>query len=129
MADTIPTDRRYTDEHEWTLLEDGIVVIGITHHAQEQLGDVVFLELPSAGTRLTEGKAFGVVESVKAVSDLYAPLSGEVVEINQALVDAPEGVNADPYGEAWMLKVRPDDVNRVQELLDAAAYAELLNHE
>ncbi|MFZ9889324.1 MAG: glycine cleavage system protein GcvH, partial [Myxococcota bacterium] len=110
-------------------LQDELVVIGVTHHAQEQLGDVVFLELPEVGTQLTKGKAFGVVESVKAVSDLYAPIDGEVVEVNQVLVDSPEGVNQDPYGAAWLLKLRASDSSDVDTLLDAAAYAALLKSE
>lgn len=126
MSDKIPDDRRYTEEHEWAKTEGDLVVIGITDHAQEQLGDVVFLELPEVGSRLEKGKAFGVVESVKAVSDLYAPLSGEVAEVNSELVDAPERVNQDPYGEAWMVKVKPDDEAAVGALMDAEAYQKLV---
>lgn len=129
MSENIPNDRRYTDEHEWAKKEGELVVIGITDHAQSQLGDVVFLELPDVGATLTKGKAFGVVESVKAVSDLYAPLSGEVVEVNNELVESPEGVNNDPYGEAWMLKIRPEEPSAVDELMDAAGYAELIQNE
>ena len=123
----IPADLKYTAEHEWVLPEgNGIVVIGITDHAQEALGDVVFVELPEIGRQLVRGKAFGVVESVKAVSDLYAPLDGEVVEVNAALVSTPEQVNAEPYGAAWMLKVRPKSSGDVDGLLDAAGYTALL---
>lgn len=129
MSDNIPSELRYTDEHEWARQDDDLVVIGITEHAQAQLGDVVFLELPEVGTQLEQGKALGVVESVKAVSDLYAPLAGEVVEVNDALVNNPEGVNADPYGEAWMLKIRPEDPNAFASLMDASAYAALLKAE
>lgn len=129
MSENIPNDRRYTDEHEWAKKEGELVVIGITDHAQSQLGDVVFLELPDVGGSLVKGKAFGVVESVKAVSDLYAPLSGEVVEVNNELIETPEGVNNDPYGDAWMLKIRPEEPTAVDELMDAAAYGELLKNE
>jgi glycine cleavage system H protein len=124
----IPDDLRYTDEHEWVKTEGDNAVIGITDHAQDQLGDVVFLELPEPGTNLSKGDAFGVVESVKAVSDLYAPIDGEVVEVNSDLVDAPEHVNADAYA-AWLIKVKPADAGAVEALLDAAAYAELLEKE
>ncbi|HEY1101369.1 MAG TPA: glycine cleavage system protein GcvH, partial [Myxococcota bacterium] len=103
----IPAELKYTAEHEWVRDEgDGVVVIGITDHAQEALGDVVFVELPEPGRQLSKGKAFGVVESVKAVSDLYAPLDGEVLEVNADVVNTPEQVNKAPYGEAWMLKVK-----------------------
>jgi glycine cleavage system H protein len=122
----IPADLKYTEEHEWVRVEGDVVVVGITDHAQGALGDVVFLELPEAGRTLARGKAFGVVESVKAVSDLYAPIDGEVVGVNEALVKAPEGVNQDPYGAAWMLKLKPKNAADVAGLLDAAAYTALL---
>ena len=121
----VPAGLRYTEEHEWVKAEGGVIVVGITDHAQSSLGDVVFLELPDPGKKLTKGKAFGVVESVKAVSDLYAPLDGEVVEVNKDLIAAPEGVNKDAYG-AWMLKVKPTNASDVDTLLDAAAYTALL---
>ncbi len=117
-----PTDRRYSQEHEWVRVEAERGTIGITDHAQSQLGDVVFLELPEVGGRLQAGESFGTVESVKAVSELYAPVSGEVVEINSALVDAPEKVNEDPHGEAWMVVVKLDDASAVDALLDADGY-------
>jgi glycine cleavage system H protein len=129
MSENIPEDLRYTAEHEWAKKDGDAVVIGITDHAQEQLGDVVFLELPDVGASLTKGDAFGVVESVKAVSDLYAPLDGEVTAINAELVDAPEGINADPYGDSWLLKIKPADDGAFDSLLDAAAYKELLANE
>ena len=122
----IPADLKYTEEHEWIKVDGVVVVVGITDHAQGALGDVVFLDLPEVGRKLSKGKAFGVVESVKAVSDLYAPLDGEVVEINKAIVDAPEGINKDPYGAAWMLKLKPTDPQAVDGLLDAAGYTALL---
>jgi len=122
----VPADLRYTKDHEWARREGDLVVVGITDHAQAQLGDVVFLELPEAGRAITAGDGFGVVESVKAVSDLYAPLSGTVVESNAALVDTPEGVNSDPYGAAWMVKIRPANARDVDGLLDAKAYEALI---
>ena len=123
----VPAQLRYTEEHEWTRLDpsSALVVIGITDHAQSSLGDVVFIELPDVGKKLVKGKAFGVVESVKAVSDLYAPLDGEVVEVNADLVKSPEQVNKDPYGAAWMIKVKT--TSSIDTLLDAAAYQKLLS--
>ena len=129
MSDQIPADRRYTDEHEWAQQDGDVITIGITAHAQEALGDVVFLELPEVGATLERGKAFGVVESVKAVSDLYAPLDGEVTEVNSELVDAPEGVNQDPYGAAWLLKLKPKSPTDLAGLLDADGYKALLDKE
>jgi glycine cleavage system H protein len=125
----IPEDCRYTEEHEWAKKDGDLIVVGVTDHAQEQLGDVVFLELPEVGAALQKGEPFGVVESVKAVSDLYGPLDGEVVEVNAELVDEPERVNSDPYGGAWLLKVNPADASAFDGLLDAAAYAELVAKE
>lgn len=117
-----PADCKYTKEHEWVRLEGETAAVGITDFAQQELGDVVFVELPEAGTSVTQGQTFGVVESVKAASDLYAPLSGEVVEANGALNDSPDTVNKHPYGEGWMLKVRPADLGEVSTLMDAATY-------
>ena len=119
-----PADCKYTREHEWVRLEGDVAVVGITDYAQTELGDVVFVELPAGGTTVSQGESFGVVESVKAASDLYAPLSGEVLEANPALQDAPELVNQQPYGGGWMLKVRPSDRRELDNLLDAAAYDE-----
>jgi glycine cleavage system H protein len=129
MTSALPTDRKYTAEHEWAKKDGDLVVVGITDHAQGALGDVVYLELPEPGRKITHGQAFGVVESVKAVSDLYAPLDGEVVESNKALVDAPEQVNKDPYGAAWMIKVRPAKATDFDGLLDAAGYEAVLAKE
>ena len=118
-----PADLRYTQEHEWARAEaDGTITVGITAHAAEALGDVVYCELPSAGDTLEAGATFGVVESVKAVSDLYAPLTGEVIATNEALEEAPEKVNEDPYGDGWMLRVKPADPDAYAGLMDAAAY-------
>jgi glycine cleavage system H protein len=121
----VPAGLRYTEEHEWVKEEGGVLLVGITDHAQSALGDVVFLELPDPGKKLTKGKAFGVVESVKAVSDLYAPVDGEVLEVNKDLVAAPENVNKDAYA-AWMLKVKPANAGDAGQLLDAGAYTALL---
>jgi glycine cleavage system H protein len=118
----LPKDLRYTESHEWVRREaDGTLAVGITDHAQEQLGDFVFVEPPKAGRKVKAGEAVGVVESVKAASDIYAPVAGEVVEANPELGGAPEKVNADAYG-AWMYRIRPDDAGAVDRLLDAAAY-------
>jgi glycine cleavage system H protein len=122
----VPAELKYTAEHEWVRVEGDLVVVGITDHAQDALGDVVFVELPEVGRALHKGKAFGVVESVKAVSDLYAPIDGDVVEVNAACVAAPEQLNKVPYGAAWMLKVRPKNAADVDGLLDAAGYSALL---
>lgn len=124
----IPEDLRYTDAHEWIReLGDGVVRIGITDHAQSQLGDVVFVQLPAVGDAVVAGTAVGEVESTKSVSDLYAPVSGTVVAVNDALQDTPELVNSGPYEEGWMLEVRlaEGDAPAVADLLDAAAYREL----
>ena len=118
----VPADLRYTREHEWARQEGGRVRVGITAFAQEQLGDVVFVELPKTGARLRAHQTFGVVESVKAVSDLFSPVSGEVAEVNAQLVKKPETVNQDPYGEGWMLIVTPSDAKEWDGLLTAAQY-------
>lgn len=124
---SIPSELRYTKEHEWVRSEDdGIVTIGVTDHAQDALGDVVFVELPDTGDMLDVGATFGAVESVKSVSDLFAPLSGEVVAVNQNLEDLPELINAEPYGQGWIIRVRPADASEFAALLDADAYAALL---
>jgi len=122
---TIPTDLRYTADHEWLKLEDGRARVGITAFAQDQLGDVVYVDVPPAGSRVSAGKPFGVVESVKAVSDLFSPITGTVVEANTKLVDAPELVNHEPYGGGWMLVIEPADPAEFEALLDAAAYEAL----
>ena len=117
-----PANLKYTKSHEWIRVEaDGTLTVGVTDHAQEALGDVVFLELPEAGRSVTAGEACAVIESVKAASDIYAPVSGEVVEFNQAAVDAPESVNADAYA-TWLFKIRPDAGADLGDLLDAAGY-------
>jgi glycine cleavage system H protein len=118
-----PDDLAYSKEHEWVRVDGSSATIGITSFAADELGDIVFVELPEPGSSLTQFATFGVVESVKAVSDLYAPVSGEVVEINEALRDAPELLNSDPFGEGWIAKVDLADATEVERLMDAAAYA------
>jgi glycine cleavage system H protein len=122
----VPADLRYTREHEWARQEGGRVRVGITAFAQEQLGDVVFVELPKVGTRVRAHQTFGVVESVKAVSDLFAPVSGEVVEANAELAPKPEVVNQDPYGRGWMLVVAPAEPKEWDQLLTAAQYEQFV---
>jgi glycine cleavage system H protein len=121
----VPADLKYTREHEWAKVDGDRARIGITAFAQEQLGDVVFVELPKVGAKVTAMKTFGVVESVKAVSDLFAPVSGEVVEVNDALPKSPELVNTDPYGQGWMLVIRMSNPKDVDGLLSAADYQKL----
>ena len=122
---TTPEDLKYTDSHEWVRHEaDGLVTIGITFHAQDMLGDVVFVENPKPGRQVKKGEECGVIESVKAAADIYAPLSGEIVASNDELADAPERVNQDPY-DAWLFRIRPADPAELSALLDAAAYEKL----
>ena len=122
-----PDDLKYTREHEWVRVDGAECVIGITDYAQEELGDVVFVEMPGIGAVISQDEPFGAVESVKAVSDLFAPVSGEVTEVNNDLEDAPETVNDDPYGEGWMIRVSLSDVGEIDSLLDAAAYEKLVD--
>ena len=119
-----PDDLAYSREHEWVRVNGSEATIGITSFAAEELGDIVFVELPEIGTALSQFGTFGVVESVKAVSDLYAPVSGEVTEVNEALRDAPELVNSDPFGEGWLMKVTLSDTSELDALMDAGAYAD-----
>ena len=119
----VPADRRYSAEHEWALIEDdGIVRIGISEFAQHELGDVIYVELPKVGTRVKQKDQMGEIESVKAVSDLFSPVTGEVVEVNAAVKDKPELVNEDPYNGGWLVKVKPDDAGELDALMDSAAY-------
>ena len=122
----IPADLRYTREHEWAKVETDKVRVGITNYAQEQLGDVVFVELPKVGAHVTQRQSFGVVESVKAVSDLFAPVSGEIVAVNGDLPKSPELVNQDPYGRGWMIVIAPSDKGEWEALLTAKQYEEFL---
>jgi glycine cleavage system H protein len=118
-----PENLRYSKEDEWVELADDVVTIGITDYAQDSLSDIVYLELPAVGATFAAGDIFGVVESVKAASDLFSPVSGEVVEVNDGLADTPEAVNEDPYGAAWMIKVKLSDAGEIDGLMDAATYA------
>jgi glycine cleavage system H protein len=125
-----PNELKYASTHEWARLEeDGSVTVGITDHAQNALGDVVFVELPDVGSDLTQGQEAGVVESVKAASDVYAPISGRVIAINEALEDAPETINGDPYHEGWFYRLEPSDVAELDDLLSAEAYQEQVENE
>jgi glycine cleavage system H protein len=123
---SIPDDLQYTKSHEWVRAEDGTVTIGITDHAQEELGDVVFVELPDVGDTIGAGDSFGTVESVKAVSDLYTPVGGEVVEVNSSLEDAPEKINDDPYGEGWIVKL---STSEEADLLSSEEYEKVVEEE
>ena len=130
MAYKTPANLLYASSHEWVTTDGDEVTVGITDYAQHALGDVVFVELPDVGRTLEQGDTFGAVESVKAASDLYAPVSGEVLEVNEALVDAPETVNSDPYTAGWMIKLRPRDFeNERASLMDAAAYEQHVANE
>lgn len=121
----VPTDLRYTKDHEWVRVDGDEATVGITAYAADSLGDIVFVELPEAGRRLEQAASFGVVESVKAVSDLYAPVSGEVLALNDDLGSRPEVVNSDPYGDGWMVRLRIADPAQLDDLLDAASYETL----
>lgn len=129
MSD-IPDSLRYASSHEWVRQEDdGSLTVGISDHAQQALGDLVYVELPEVGTSFAAGDACAVVESVKAASDVYAPVAGEVTAVNDALADAPELVNEDPYGEAWLFRLNPDNADDIEQLLDAAGYADVVANE
>jgi glycine cleavage system H protein len=117
-----PSDYRYTNEHEWVRVEGDLATIGITDYAQHELGDVVYVEMPKPGTKLKAGESLGTVESVKAVSDIYAPVSGEVTEVNSALADTPETINKDPHGKAWLIKLKLANSSELSKLMNAAAY-------
>ncbi|HEX3036092.1 MAG TPA: glycine cleavage system protein GcvH [Thermodesulfobacteriota bacterium] len=125
----IPEEFKYTKEHEWTNVEKDLVIIGITDYAQEALGEIVYIELPSEGDEITKGDPFGAVESTKAVSDLYAPISGEVVEVNEVLFHSPESINEDPYGNGWMIKVKPYDTNELKDLMEYDEYTDFVEKE
>jgi len=124
-----PENFRYTKEHEWVLAEGGIATIGITDHAQHELGDIVYVDLPKVGTALEAGKTLGSVESVKAVSDVYAPVSGEVTDANATLAESPETLNTDPHGAAWLVKLKMSNPGEVANLMDAAKYQEYIGAE
>lgn len=122
-----PENLKYTNEHEWIRVEGEFAYVGITDYAQEQLGDIVFVDVPSVGDALSLGEVFGTIEVVKTISDLFLPVSGEVLELNAALEENPELVNSDPYGEGWIIKVKPSDLSELDALLDADAYRKLIN--
>jgi glycine cleavage system H protein len=125
----VPDNLRYTKDHEWIRVDGDIATVGITDHAQQELGDIVFVELPKVGAQFDQSASFGSVESVKAVSDVYSPAAGEVTEVNSALADAPEKVNADPYGDGWIMKLRLRDAQQVAGLMSAADYTEYVGAE
>ena len=120
----VPVELKFLSSHEWVLVEDGVATIGVSDHAQELLGDLVYVELPEAGSTVAAGDSVGVIESVKAASDTYAPISGEIIEVNADLEDAPERINVDPYGDGWMYKMSIEDAEELENLLDAAAYSD-----
>ena len=122
-----PTDVKYTKEHEWIRVEGDIAYVGITDYAQEQLGDIVFVDIPTVDETLAAGETFGTIEVVKTISDLFLPVTGTILEQNEALADQPELVNQDPYGEGWIIKIKPADDANFDELLDAEAYKALVN--
>lgn len=123
---SLPSDLKYTKDHEWVRIEGDIATVGITHFAQGELGDIVYVEVETEGESLDREEVFGTVEAVKTVSDLFLPLTGEIVEFNTALEAEPEAVNEDPYGKGWMIKIKFSDSNELEDLLDAAAYQELI---
>ena len=123
---TYPEDLKYHPEHDWARIDGDVATFGITWYAQDALGEVVFFEPPEVGSEVSKDKAYAEVESVKAVSDVFAPLSGEILEVNEALSDTPENINADPYGEGWLVKVRLSDTSELESLLDVGAYKDLL---
>ncbi len=127
MSNSIPSELKYTKDHEWTKIEGDVAVIGITDFAQSALGDIVFVELPEAGKTLSHHQAFGVVESIKSVSDLYSPLAGTVLEVNKDVINSPELCNAEPYGNAWMIKIKLSNPAEVNALLSASDYQNFLS--
>ena len=124
-----PAGTQYSKEHEWVATEDTVATIGISDHAQDQLGEIVYIELPAVGDKISKDDPFGVIESVKAVSDIYAPVTGTVIEINEDLPESPEAVNEDPYGDGWLIKVKITDMSDLEDLMDAEEYTELLARE
>jgi len=125
----VPSELKFLSSHEWILIEGDVATIGVSDHAQELLGDLVFVELPEEGSSISAGDSVGVIESVKAASDTYAPVSGEVVEINSELEDSPERINDDPYGDGWMYKIKMEDSGEVSDLLDADAYTDSITED
>lgn len=122
-----PENVKYTNEHEWIRIEGDVAYVGITDYAQDQLGDIVFVDIPTVGESLSAGETFGTIEVVKTISDLFLPVSGEILEQNEVLAESPELVNKDPYGEGWLVKIRPSDLSEFDSLLDTEAYKTLVN--
>lgn len=122
----IPEELKYTKDHEWARIEGDVATVGITDYAQSELGDIVYVELPQIGKKTKQSESFGTIEAVKAVSDLFAPLSGEIVEVNNSLANQPEVINKDPYGEGWLVKIKFSNKNEINNLLDKSAYEELI---
>jgi glycine cleavage system H protein len=125
----IPEELKYTNEHEWVREEEDYIVIGITDFAQDALGEIVYIELPTEGDEINKGDSFGAVESTKSVSDLYAPVSGEVIEVNESLLDSPEIINEDPYGDGWMIKVKPFELDELQDCMNYDEYTDVIEKE
>lgn len=125
----VPSELKFLSSHEWVLVEDDVATIGVSDHAQELLGDLVFVELPETGNSVSAGDSVAVIESVKAASDTYAPVSGEIIEVNAELEDSPERINDDPYGDGWMYKIKMEDPDEVGDLLDADAYTETIEED
>ena len=125
----LPKELRYTDEHEWMMVEAGVATTGVTEHAQQMLGDVVFVEMPEIGTELIKDESFGVIESVKAASDIFAPVSGKVVELNEELGNHPEFINQSPYGKGWIIRVKMSNSDDINDLMDSEKYKEFLEKE
>ncbi len=125
----VPPGLKYSKEHEWVTAEESVATIGITDHAQDQLGEIVYIELPSVGEKISKDDPFGVVESVKAVSDIYAPISGTVAEVNEGLRESPEVINEDPYGDGWLIKIRVSDSSELDDLMDNEEYEEMVAKE
>ncbi|MFQ5540340.1 MAG: glycine cleavage system protein GcvH [Candidatus Binatia bacterium] len=123
-----PEGLKYSKEHEWVLVESDVAIIGITEYAQDELGDIVYVELPQVGEKISKDDPFGSVESVKAVSDIFAPISGSVLEVNDTLPDSPETINEDPYGDGWMIKVQMTDKDELKDLMNSEDYAEFIEH-
>lgn len=121
----VPDNLKYTVEHEWIKVEDGIGIVGVTDFAQSELGDVVFIEVETMGEKLEKGETFGTIEAVKTVSDMFMPVSGEVIEFNEELADSPELINSDPYGKGWIIKIKLTDPSELEELLDASQYRQV----
>jgi glycine cleavage system H protein len=123
----IPENLKYTDDHEWAELKDGLLLVGITDHAQSELGDIVFVELPDIGDVVEKGDSFGTIEAVKTVAELYSPISGEIIEINEDLADAAESINESPYSKGWIVKIKPVDISHIETLLSADQYSALIH--